>query len=447
MTVERHYDDESLIALLESDRIAADSHLPSCAACAEKVESYRLVAEVLREADTWDSREVTDGNPETMAALRAFASQMASEDDQAVPIVRELIAGEREHWMRRLQQHPEWRTAGVVRQLLEKAYDAVVQMPPNAVEMTALATEIADHLDPDHYASDAVAHLRAAAWRDAAYALYYTGRFADALAATERAAKNLDHCIVDEYERARLGIVEALVLRAFERFEEATDRAGASAGAFTAFGDLSRIASARMAEVNTLFSLGKYAEAETILVQMEKTLGHSFDADTHARVLANLAFCSQKLRRVDVALQHYAAATALWRELGGVTEIVRLQWNVAIMLAEAGRHTEACARLRELTPEMDRLGMGSEAAIAGLDVAELLLAERKYENVEEICASAMRSFERAGLAYSSRALTALAYIREAAAQRRADQALVRTVREYIRRLPAQPNLLFALPPE
>ena len=447
MTVERHYDDESLIALLENNRLAADIHIPACSPCAEKVESFRMVADILREADTWDSREVTDGVPETIHALRAFAGQMASEDERAVAIVAELLDGVRESWMRKLQQHPEWRTAGVVRRLIEKAYDAVMQMPPDAVEMMALATDIADHIDPDSYASDTVAHLRAAAWRDSAYALYYTGRFVDALAATKRAAKNLDLCLVDEYERARLGIVEALILRAFEKFEDASRVAATSTHSLLAFGDLSRVASSRIAEAQMLFSRGDYATAEPRLLDLERQMAKSQDVDTHARVLANLAFCSGKLGKVEAALQFYATASAFLNETGATTDVLRIKWTIAVMLAETGRPEDACLRIRELTPEMERLGMTSEAAIAGLDVAECLLAQGRYAEIEEICGAAMRSFERAGLAYSTRALTALAFIREAAALRRADQALVRTVRDYIRRLPSQPNLLFALPPE
>jgi len=108
--------------------------------------------------------------------------------------------------------------------------------------------------------------------------------------------------------------------------------------------------------------------------------------------------------------------------------------------------TEACKRLRDLTREMDQLGMTSEAALANLDVAELLLVQNQYAEVDEICSSTMQVFERAGLSYTARALTALAYIREAAMQRRADRTLVQNVREYIRKLPRQPHLLFAEAP-
>jgi hypothetical protein len=81
-----------------------------------------------------------------------------------------------------------------------------------------------------------------------------------------------------------------------------------------------------------------------------------------------------------------------------------------------------------------------------LDMAELLASEERYDEVQLVCRSAMEIFKRAGTVYTARALTALAFMREAAAHRSVTPAQVRTVREYIRRLPDEPNLLFASPP-
>ena len=81
-----------------------------------------------------------------------------------------------------------------------------------------------------------------------------------------------------------------------------------------------------------------------------------------------------------------------------------------------------------------------------MDRAEVLLALGRHDEVEELCRHAMSRFEQAGLSYSARALTALAFIQEASSQRRVNPVLIKEVREYLRKLPAQPNLLFAPPP-
>lgn len=446
--IERHYEDEVLISLLESNRAASDQHLPVCAPCNAKVESFRMIADALADQDVWDDREIrTQSSPATtIANLRAFADRMSDEDTRAEAFLQELLAGSREEWMPRLHAHPEWWTAGVVRKLVDRSYTTVTAMPPDAVEMTSVATAIAGELEPDDHLSDTVSGLRGSAWRAKAYALYYVGLFSLADAAVATAETHFSECAINEYELARVGIVKALVLRPFDRISEATDAAMSSAATFERYGDVEKTVSAKLAEVHMLFSRSQYAKAEQILLSLEEQMSTSVHAGTHARVLANLGEACRNLGKFEASIQYYDCASALLDDFGARTETVRIRWSVAIMLAEVGKVAEACERLRDLRREMVYLGMTSEAAVASLEVAELLLAQNHYEQVVEICRDTMQTFELAGLSYSSRALTAIAYIREAASQRRADHKLVENVREYIRELPRQPNLLFAPPP-
>lgn len=445
--IERHYNEEALISLLESRRDSADTHLPSCTPCRGTLDSFRTIAGSLRDADVWDKREIrTEAVPATIATLRAFADRMSHEDSRAEAILAELLAGARETWMPRLQAHPEWRTAGVARKLIESATRAIDTMPPDAVEMTALATEVAEHLYHTKFPSDTIPRLRGAAWRERAYALYYTGNFVDAEAAIFASERHFSDCVVNEYELARLGIVKGLVLHGFERLAEAVEVTAQSAEIFLRHDDLARLASTRMAQARLLFERGEFEIAEAALTAVERPLRDSMYFDTHARVVSNLAYCARKLGKTDEAVQYYNLASALFAELENRPEAVRMRWGVTLMLAETGRLTDACQRLSALIPEMETLGMASEAALNALTVAELLLAEERHGDVAELCSRAMTSLQRSGLGYTTRALTALAFMREAAQQRRASKKLARDVHDYIRRLPVQPNLLFAPPP-
>ncbi len=447
MMVERHYDDEALISLMETGRVASDAHLPSCKACSEKLQSFRDLSDVLHDGAVWDRRPLSEEPVRsTIETLRAFADRMTDEDTRAEVYLKDLLAASREEWMPRLQQHPEYRTAGMVRKLIAASEGAIDTMPPDAVEITRLATEIADHLDPTSQPSDTVARLRGAAWRDRAYVLFYTGQFSDALVAIDRADVAFANCVVDEYDRARAGIVRSLTLRAFERLADARIAATDSASAFLRFEDIQRTASANMAEAHLLFSLNDFGAAAAVLERLELHLRNSHHAETHARVLANLGYCSRRLGKLDAALEYYELSTAIFESLGVPTEAARNRFNAALIMAEAGRIRDAFERLNKSNADFEQLGMADEAALASLDMAELLLASDRFDEVEELSRAAMRSFERAGVAYTSRALTALAYIREAAQKRTASAKLIRHVRDYIRRLPSQPNLLFATPP-
>ncbi len=443
MIVERHYDTETLLALLEGERISSDTHLQSCADCSEQLATFGTITEVLHEHDVWNATEVRrDLVPDTIANLRAFADRMAFEDAAADAILPELLAGPREEWMPRLMAHPEWRTAGVVRRLIAATERVVVTMPPDALEMTALSTEIAEHLDPATVRSDTLARLRGAAWRDRAFALFYVGRFVDGIQATERADLALQYCVVDQYERARVGIVRAVCLRAMEEVPTAVATAKSSSDTFIEFGDLNRLARARMTETNLLFTKGEYGAALSILESLEQQLSKTRGANIHAFVLGNLGYCLWKLGRLDEALRMYDAAAALHADLGVHTEAVRTQWGVASILVTAGRTDEALARFKVLKKAFDDLGMTSEAALVTLDIAELLIVRCDFGAVEDMCRAAMASFQAAGIAYTARALTALAYIREAAQHRAVTPTHVKYVREYLRRLPNDGELLF-----
>jgi tetratricopeptide (TPR) repeat protein len=445
--VERHYDEEALIAIMESDRVRTDRHIPSCPSCSAKLESFRSLAAVLRDQDVWDAHAIaSEPVPETIANLRAFADGMFAQDKAAALILPELLAGTRDQWMPRLRSHPEWRTPGVVRALVAATTDVLMTMPPDALEMTALSVEIADHLDPAHARSATVPRLRATAWRDRGFALYYVGRFAESITACDNAARLLDQCVVDEYDRARVGVVRALSLRAMEQFTDAFAAVRESGETFERYSDLTRLVSSRIAETHLHFSRGDYATAESVLADLERQLSGTSDAAGHARVLANLGYCYWKTGRHDQALTRYETAAVILSDLGIRTEAVRVRWNVAAVLASTGRTAEALDRYRLLQREFEELGMASEAAVNGLEMAELLLAGDEYAAVEAICRDAMRAFERAGTSYTTRALTALAYIQEAAQHRTVTPRLVKHVRSYLQRLPQDGALLFAPPP-
>lgn len=441
--IERHYDDESIIALLESDRLRADTHIPACPNCSEKLESIRMIADALREADVWTDAHL-DPAPvaSTIRNLRAFATTMADEDAQAETWIVELLAGAREAWRGRLAQHPEYRTAGMVRKLIAASDHAIDTMPPDAVEISALATDIADHLDPDAYASDTVQRLRGAAWREKAFALFYTGQHSAAEKAVQLADAMFSRCTVDEYDRARVGVVASLVQRSMEQFTAAVDSARTSSDVFSTHGDLARMTSARSAEAGVLAHSRRYEEALEIWMQLEKQFAPDDASDAHARLLSNIAYAWTHLGRVETALTHYLLAADLFEMHGNRSEAARIRWNVASLLLRNGRLADAEKRLVEVRRELEELSMIGPAGIAALDLAEIRIVQQRFDEVLELCAVATRHLKSAGISYTEAALRAVAYVQEAVELGRATPQLVRHVREYVRRLPSEPELLF-----
>ena len=449
MMVERHYDEESLIALLHAGdaSAASDPHLSGCTSCMDMLDSYRVISEVLGAKIVWEPQEASNEAVAArgVAAIRAFATAMESEDAHAVTLVTALLSSPRQWWVTAVERDERYHTAGVVRRLIEVSEAKIDTMPPDAVEAAAAAIAVTRILDD----SDSLLQLRGSAYRQHAYSLFYVGDFGRALQSVELGQEAFDRCPVSEYAVARLNIVRALIYRAQERFGEALTLARQSGRTFRAFGDIQRLVSAMMTETYLLMHAHNYRDALPVLLDIESRYSAMIDLNARAGTLHNIGLCYQHLGRLAEAMHSLQFATVLYDEAGTATEAARVRYSVALLLATEGKRSEAKARLQEVKAAFERLGMVHTAVVAGLDLAELVLLENNFKEVEEICRIAMRQFESASVAHLSEALTALTFLREAAEQRRATQETVWHVRTYLRRLPDEPALLFApapLPP-
>ena len=89
--------------------------------------------------------------------------------------------------------------------------------------------------------------------------------------------------------------------------------------------------------------------------------------------------------------------------------------------------------------------MVTDAALAGLDVADGLLGLKRTHEIIEFAAHLFRVFTDAGMLTG--ALTAIAYIKEAAAAGTLTPTDLDAVRRFLRRAERQPDLLFLPPPQ
>lgn len=447
MISEVHYSDETLIAMLEArdeEAIKRNQHLASCNTCRDSLEQYRAIVNTLGCEAAWDYRELkSDPDPETVANLRAFATSMEREDEDAETYVAALLEGARETWMPRLRAHPEWRTAGVVRKLVRDAFGALTKLPPDGVEMTSLAIEIADHLVEQSYPSDTVSRIRGYACLEHAYNLFYVGEFKQSLAACDRADSEFTSCVVDEYDKARVGLVRALSLRPLDRISEGMSLADDAVAVFAKYRDEDRLVSAAITAAQMHFKVSDYRTALALLQAAQ--LSVNIAPHTRAMLENNVAYCYRYLGDTDAAVRHYQVCSAILDEIGSITEAVRVRWCIATLLVDVGRSSEGLRELLAVRSRFDALGMASETCVCALEIAELLLVENRFEEAESLCRDTCSRLQASGLTATSRAMTAIAYLTEAVRSRAATTKLVRHVHEYVRRLPEEPNLLFAPP--
>ncbi len=440
MIIEQHYDEEVLIGLLEETE--QDAHVPACETCSGAIESYRNLTAALQDASVWDDRQLTEQPaPQTAALLRNFAATTAAEDAAAPAIVDKLLAASPEQRSALLARNPEWRTAGVVRRIFSAVDDTNFTDPKKAAELSALAIEVAESLDTSFYPFDTVTKLRARAWRERAFALHYIGAFPEALQALDQADKRAESCVVSDYESARVQQVRARVYRDLEKLDEALLLVRDSTPVFRAYGDKRRATIGDTIEATVLVRMLRFNEALAIELRTARDL--TLDDESRTCALSNAAFCYRELSQFDQAKALYAQAVQGFDRLGQVSKRSSARWGLAKVLFDEGRHESAVQLLKQVRAEYVELGMGHDVALVSLDAADGLLAMQRPAEVADLCRGAIEYFRKAGLAFSEQAMTALAFLREAAEQGTLTPASVQAVRKFIEILPKQPNLQFA----
>jgi tetratricopeptide (TPR) repeat protein len=445
MIIEQHYDDEILIGLLESgDDVERDKHVSSCHTCAGALESLRAVTTGLQEATVWDERELPETpNRQTKNAIRGFAAAVSAEDREAESVVRQLLAADSVRSRAMLQRNPEWRTAGVVRRILAAVDEVNFTDPKRAVDLTVLATDIAESLDPAAYPADTAMKLRATAWRERAYALYYVGSYTESLAALDRVDESLARCLISEFDGAWAKLERARVYAATERPDAAIGLARDAMVVFRRYGNQKRAVVAEIVEGVALMRSRRFSES--LAIHLRVAGDAAIDDSARACAINNAASCYRELGCFEEAKALYAEAVSAFEQLGMVSLRLGARWNLGLVCSAEGRFDQSLAIFAELREEAVDLGMAHDVALLSLDSAEALLMLNRRTEVGDLCRSAMEYFAQARLAYTAAALTALAYLRESVECGTITVAAVHNVRAFIEVLPKQPQLQFARP--
>jgi tetratricopeptide (TPR) repeat protein len=320
-------------------------------------------------------------------------------------------------------------------------------MPRDAVEIARVASAITDVLDETRYATETVLKLRADAYREFGFSLFYVGSFDAALDAQRRSETTARACSSGGTEVGRALLLRALVLRQTDAVDEALAITDEAEKTFRAAQDRKLEAVAISTRAYLLSKAGDFKAAIGLTRRvLDELVDHVSPHD--AAVLAmNLGVYSRELGDFPMALREFQTAAFAFEELGVVTEAVRMEWNIAVLLKACGDLANAETKLRRVISDFERLGMHGTAAVATVDLAETKLLQQQPGEVANLCRAAMRQYETSGIGYSSRALAALALLREAADGSTVPLQLVRSVRRYLEDLRSQPTLEFVYLPE
>lgn len=438
-----HYDDEALFQYAEGTSPIAteiESHVAGCERCSQELGSHREIVEALQSDDVWN--EPAAAPRQFVVDVTEFADRAKAEDASASRVCDEVLSGPAAWWPQRMRQAGDILTAGMVRELLERMRGFLTTNPANALQVTALAIEISNALPVTEYPCDYVVKLRAQAYRDHAYVLSFMGRYPEALEYSDRSRRLFEQVPLPEYDLARLAQVRATILRGIDRVDEAVALAREAAETFRRFGDEARYANARVIEAAMVFERREYAAAlETFRILEDHP---ALDTTTRIGVIHNMAVCYREMGQLDKAAEQLSRCVTEYEMTGTVTERTRSRRALAQTLVKAGRYPDAIPVLRQTWREFEELDLIADGGLVALELAEALLLSGQAAEVPAICRNIVARFTRAGM--TSRAITALSFLREAVALGQANPSLVRHVHDFLRELPAERPRLFATPP-
>ncbi|HYC91756.1 MAG TPA: zf-HC2 domain-containing protein [Thermoanaerobaculia bacterium] len=432
-------------ALSAGRRVEIESHLATCAECQERhdflaIHDEGAVDEALMEEDTW---EPVFGSP-TYDALMEHGARVAEEDREAEELLRSYL----EHPIRiawdALTTKRRYRTGGVVRKLNAAAHANYKNKPRVALTFADAAISIAELLPDDMYPARAVYQLRGAAWKERANALMILGEFPQAHESLDRAQRAYAKTPHSGLGLSIVALVRAGVLYAQLRPDEALVMAERAERGFAHAGDEKRRMDAAFLRASILFEAGDPNRAlpifRGIIEHGENTQNEQWIA------LGSYAAANCEVDRGDMGeasiLFHRALRT--FRKQGPETERLLTEWGIARVIFHGGKLHEAINRMRAIAVELEKRGMATYAAYVGLDIVEGLLALNHPKEIVELAQRLFSAFTKAGMLTG--ALSALAYLKEAAATNRLTRQDVAAVRTFLQRVERQPSLQFVPPP-
>ncbi|HYC88574.1 MAG TPA: hypothetical protein VEO54_05135 [Thermoanaerobaculia bacterium] len=363
-----------------------------------------------------------------------------AEDAKADELLRPYFESPARAARANLRRQREFQTGGVVRRLNARAHAIVASEPLAALTHADNAQGIADALPNELYPNHAVYELRGTAWKERANALLRLGRLSEALDSLERAERAYGRLRFPGHGLAAVELVRAAVYYRMGELERAAQHADLSAHAYAQLGQRHRGMKALYLQGEIKYEAARYEEAAQIFRQVIDYGEELNDAEWIAKGAYTLAHCELDCGKLGEAAVLFTKALTILREIGPVADRVSAESGLARVVLHGGNPTEAIRRLREVIAAFEQMGMVSDAAMASLDMADAFLVLKRPEQIEKIAAHAFRVLKKAGVLTG--ALTALAYLKEAAASRRVSPAVIDGVRRFLRRAEREPELLF-----
>jgi tetratricopeptide (TPR) repeat protein len=371
-----------------------------------------------------------------------FAQEVArfrAERERAQRTLAQIVRQRRDEWPERLRQIDGGFSSSVARAAVLEGQRWIDNKPAHAEALFWLASIVAD--DAPDLSPDYRAFLSGRARVDRADALRQIGNYRDALPVIEEAERRFEGVPSCTHELGRAWFWRGGILFKMNGLDQALRYVRLAVNIFAAVGDQRRVARARLLEGNVLYEQGQIAAARNLWLSIEPVFAAARDRHTLASLWLNLGWCELETGDLVAAGEWLRRALERFTHLNSETDVARTRWAMAVAEARYGDRAAGIRALRQEQARLATLGVKTEAAMVGLDLAEtLLLDPENSADAAAVCRELPPLFERAGA--KKEALRALAYLWEAANAGAANAELVRTIRKELQQADRDPNYAF-----
>ncbi len=379
-------------------------------------------------------------DPARAGEFGEIARRLKREREAAANVVEKLLKETpREEWPA-LAERGELQTSGALEKLGNTVTATLGRDPGHALAIAELAVSLAEAISENTYPAPVLAQLRAHAWKDLAKARLYVGRFSDALDAADQADRKIEAFGALAHDHAIVGLVRAETLQQMDRYDDAFAVLAECKKVFRDHGDDRRLILTGISEGVLLHRLRRYREAREAYLLLLASMHDSMDKDSAACLHNVIGHCSVDLGDFDAAEAYLTRAIALFHELGQPLQAAKAELARGRMFIRSGRVDRGIAHLRPIRAQFMRGGLIEEAGLCGLEIVEGLLIRDDATEAIALARSIIVEFTAASL--SKRAISALGYLEEAIAARRASATTVADVRDYIVSLRTSPEREF-----
>jgi tetratricopeptide (TPR) repeat protein len=379
-------------------------------------------------------------DPARVAEFAATARKLQQERESAAGTVARLLAETPYSEWPKLGGREELRNSGALDELSREVVSRVDRVPLESLAIAQIATTIADELSATLYPAVVLAQIRAQAWKDRGLANCYLARYGDALAALDRAEEILQPFGTLAHDRAIVRYARATTLQEAKRYDESIALLSECKGIFEDHGDTRRQVMCGISEAALLHRMGNFREARAAYLDLLEQATAINDRGLLASIHNNIGHSSIELGDYATATMHIDNAVEILNGLGQPLHVARAELARGRMWIRKGDIENGIAHLHSVRHQFLNQNLVEEAGLCGLDIVEAQLARGESIEAEAFARQIVREFTAAQL--NTRAITALGYLSESIAARKASVATVDNVRRFIRTLRRHPDAEF-----